>query len=91
MRRGSIYATASRDLGGGLGARIWARTSICEASERDFRVVPATDAVSGLYERGEQELTRIGVQLMSSDAIAAGLANQLTAKLIARYRSARDV
>jgi len=55
------------------------RTSIYEASERDFRVVLATDAISGLYERGEHELRRIGVQLMSSDAIAAALTDQLTA------------
>jgi len=43
------------------------RTSIYEASERDFRVVVAADAVSGLYERGERELEGIGVRLMSSD------------------------
>lgn len=42
------------------------RTSIYEASERDFRVVLARDAVSGLYERGETELTDIGVHLASS-------------------------
>lgn len=54
------------------------RTSIYEASERDFRVVLATDAISGLYDRGEQELAAIGVHLMSSDAIAAALTDQLT-------------
>ena len=42
------------------------RTSIYEASERDFRVVVARDAVSGLYERGEQELANIGVQVLDS-------------------------
>jgi nicotinamidase-related amidase len=42
------------------------RTSIYEASERDFRVVLARDAVSGLYERGEMELAGIGVHLASS-------------------------
>jgi nicotinamidase-related amidase len=42
------------------------RTSIYEASERDFRVVLARDAVSGLYERGERELGGIGVRLMST-------------------------
>jgi nicotinamidase-related amidase len=46
------------------------RTSIYEASERDFRVVVARDALSGLYERGERELEGIGVQLMSADAVA---------------------
>jgi nicotinamidase-related amidase len=52
------------------------RTSIYEASERDFRVVLATDAISGLYDRGEQELEGIGVQLMTSDAVAAALTDQ---------------
>jgi hypothetical protein len=46
------------------------RTSIYEASERDFRVVVARDALSGLYERGERELEGIGVQLMSAGAVA---------------------
>jgi nicotinamidase-related amidase len=45
------------------------RASIYEASERDFRVVVASDAVSGLYERGERELANIGVRLMSSDEV----------------------
>jgi nicotinamidase-related amidase len=49
------------------------RTSIYEASERDYRVVLATDAISGLYDRGEQELAGIGVQLMTSDAVVAAL------------------
>jgi nicotinamidase-related amidase len=42
------------------------RTSIYEASERDFRVVVARDAVSGIYERGERELAGIGVHLASA-------------------------
>lgn len=46
------------------------RTSIYEASERDFRVVVAEDAVSGLYERGRKELEGIGVRLMGSEEIA---------------------
>jgi nicotinamidase-related amidase len=50
------------------------RTSIYEASERDFRVVLVRDAVSGLYERGEQELANIGVQLMDSDEVTGALA-----------------
>jgi nicotinamidase-related amidase len=49
------------------------RTSIYEASERDFRVVLARDAISGLYERGERELAGIGVQLMSSQEVGAAL------------------
>jgi nicotinamidase-related amidase len=50
------------------------RTSIYEASERDIRVVVARDAISGLYERGERELTNIGVHLMSAVELAEALA-----------------
>jgi nicotinamidase-related amidase len=49
------------------------RTSMYEASERDFRVVLAEDAVSGLYDRGRSELTNIGVQLLSTDEILEAL------------------
>jgi nicotinamidase-related amidase len=52
------------------------RTSIYQASERDFRVVLATDAISGLYDRGRQELAGIGVELMNSDVVAAALTGQ---------------
>jgi nicotinamidase-related amidase len=45
------------------------RTSIYEASERDFRVVVVRDAVSGLYEHGERELEAIGVTLVSAAEI----------------------
>jgi nicotinamidase-related amidase len=49
------------------------RTSIYEASERDFRIVVAGDAISGLYERGCSELANIGVTLMSAAELAAQL------------------
>jgi nicotinamidase-related amidase len=45
------------------------RTSIYEASERDFRVVLADDAISGLYEQGRDELQGIGVRLMSTGQV----------------------
>jgi nicotinamidase-related amidase len=45
------------------------RASIYEASERDFRVVVAADAVSGIYDRGLQELTNIGVAGMRAQDI----------------------
>lgn len=45
------------------------RASIYEASERDFRVVLAEDAVSGFYEHGRHEMTNIGVALSNSDDI----------------------
>jgi nicotinamidase-related amidase len=49
------------------------RTTVYEASERDFRVVLVKDATSNVYERGLQELENIGVELMTSDACAAAL------------------
>jgi nicotinamidase-related amidase len=56
------------------------RTSIYEASERDFRVVAVRDAISGLYERGGRELTNIGVQLMSAVELSDALAATQTAR-----------
>ena len=44
------------------------RTSIYEASERDFRVVVIEDAISGLYDRGRDELEGIGVTFMGTEA-----------------------
>ena len=42
------------------------RATIYEASERDFKIVLVTDAVSGCYEQGLHELKNIGVSLMTS-------------------------
>lgn len=47
--------------------------SIDEASERDLRVVVAEDAISGLYDRGREELRNIGVRLMTSEEIVASV------------------
>lgn len=49
------------------------RTSIYEASERDFRIVLAEDAISGLYVRGRQELENIGARLMPTAEIIEAL------------------
>ena len=49
------------------------RTSIYEASERDFRIVLANDAISGLYERSATELTNIGVTVETVRDIASAL------------------
>src|SRR5947199_9793669 len=49
------------------------RASIYEASERDFRLVLAEDAVSGLYGRGKDELENIGVVLMGTAELVAAL------------------
>ena len=43
------------------------RTTVYEASERDFRVVLVADAVSGTYERGLDEVRGIGVTVASTD------------------------
>jgi nicotinamidase-related amidase len=50
------------------------RTSIYEASERDFRIVVAADAVSGIYDRGREELEGIGVAMMDAAALGEALA-----------------
>ncbi|MGA9493391.1 MAG: isochorismatase family cysteine hydrolase [Mycobacterium sp.] len=49
------------------------RTSVYEASERDYRVVLVEDAVSGLYERGRTEMTNIGVTLRQTESVIAVL------------------
>jgi nicotinamidase-related amidase len=57
------------------------RTSIYEASERDFRVVLVEDAISGLYDRGREELENIGVRLMpAADVIASLRRDQVSAR-----------
>ena len=45
------------------------RMTVYEASERDFRIVLVSDAVSGLYERGIDELENIGVSVVSASAL----------------------
>lgn len=42
------------------------RTTIYQASERDFRIVLIEDAMSRLYDRGIQELQGIGVKIMTT-------------------------
>ena len=44
------------------------RTSIYEASERDFRIVAIDDAISGLYDRGRAELEHIGVTVIDTES-----------------------
>jgi nicotinamidase-related amidase len=51
------------------------RTSIYEASERDFRIVLVSDAVSGLYDRGIQECRRIGVLVQNLSTTLRWLAS----------------
>lgn len=42
------------------------RTSIYEASERDFKIVVIQDAISGVYEKGLVELDNIGCEIISA-------------------------
>lgn len=41
------------------------RTSIYEASERDFKIVVVRDAISGIYEQGIDELGNIGCAVLT--------------------------
>jgi len=50
------------------------RATLYEASERDFRTLLITDAVSGLYDRGARELRNVGVTLMDTDTCVAWVA-----------------
>lgn len=50
------------------------RATVYGASARDFRVVLIADAVSGVYDRGLQELNHIGVVTLSSEEYIALLA-----------------
>jgi nicotinamidase-related amidase len=45
------------------------RTSIYEASERDFKLVLVEDAVSGIYPKGMEEMVNIGVRIMTTEAV----------------------
>lgn len=45
------------------------RTSIYEASERDFKIVLVKDAISGLYPKGKEEMLNIGVQVINTKTV----------------------
>jgi nicotinamidase-related amidase len=47
------------------------RTSIYEASERDYRIVLADNGISGLYDQGRKEMTNIGAHLAPTEEICA--------------------
>lgn len=55
------------------------RTSIYEASERDYRVVLVDDAVSGIYDRGRKEMTNIGVSVLSTVEVVSAMRAQVGA------------
>jgi nicotinamidase-related amidase len=45
------------------------RTTLYEASERDFRIVLVEDAMSGITRQGKDELRNIGVHLKSTERL----------------------
>jgi len=53
------------------------RTSIYEASERDYRVVVAEDALSGCYARGIKEMENIGVLVDTTENIVHMVRDQM--------------
>lgn len=56
------------------------RTSIYEASERDFRVVLVEDALSGLYPQGRNEMKNIGVRVMNTPGVLEAVAAEFRVK-----------
>jgi nicotinamidase-related amidase len=52
------------------------RTTIYQASERDFRIVAVVDAISGAYDRGIEELRNIGVLALTTDECLAWFAGE---------------
>ena len=75
-RWGAFYATSLQEQLRSLGVTTIVvsgcnfpncpRTTLYEASERDFRVVLVKDAVSGCYDRGLEELQNIGTTLVTT-------------------------
>jgi len=51
------------------------RTSIYQASERDFRIAVVEDAISGVYSKGLEEIKNIGASLYTTDQIIHELIN----------------
>lgn len=51
------------------------RSSIYQASERDFRVILVSDAISQLYDRGVAELRNIGVAVLTTGEVTARMAD----------------
>lgn len=49
------------------------RTSIYEASERDFKIVLVEDAISGLYPKGKKEMLTIGVLVENAETVEKAL------------------
>ena len=52
------------------------RTSIYEASERDFKIVLVENAISGLYTKGKEEMLNIGVQVTTAETVKKAISAQ---------------
>lgn len=52
------------------------RTSIYEASERDFKIIVVRDAISGIYEQGIDELKNIGCEILGVEDLSSLLTEQ---------------
>ena len=50
------------------------RTTIYEASERDYKIVLVEDAISRIYEEGKRELGRIGVRIWPTSILLEKMA-----------------
>lgn len=57
------------------------RTTVYEASERDYRIVVVEDAVSAIYDRGKQELRNIGAHLWPTEQLIATLDRAINASM----------
>ena len=49
------------------------RTSIYQASERDFRLIIVGDALSGIYDKGIEELKNIGCEIVQVQDLVSSL------------------
>ncbi len=86
-RWGAFYATPLEEHLRSLGATTLVvcgfnfpncpRATIYEASERDFRIVMVRDGVSGLYDRGIEEIRNIGVAVMTVEEIVAAIRSRV--------------
>jgi nicotinamidase-related amidase len=54
------------------------RSTIYDASNRDYRIVLLSDGTSGLYDKGLQELRGIGVAMLTSHDVAGWLRGEPT-------------
>jgi nicotinamidase-related amidase len=78
-RWGAFYQTGLEDFLNGRGSDSLVfcgcnypncpRTSIYQASERDFRIVLVKDAISQLYPKAEVEMMGIGVNLTTTETL----------------------